>query len=549
MNVRKGPKYCAQPTGVVEGSGGPFISWHTSGFDGSEQPYSMYVPSGYDASRGWPLVISLHGHSADHVLNMRRVLGRGNAPDEPDCRAKMCFPKMPDVDFLIASPYGFGSIWYDGPAERDVLDVLADVRSKYNVDPDRIFLTGLSMGGEGTWSLATRYPHLFAAIAPVCPPMDHRLHAVGRGPVLDFEQQVYDAYTPYHHLRNLIHVPMKVFHGDADPTVPVDHSRKMVERARELGCHVRYVEYPGVGHNAWDPAYEDGAIFHWFKLLKRIERPATVEFATPSLRWPRSYWLRIDQIEARPGNAVIRADAVGDRTIKIITDNVAAFTILLDEAPVDRSECLRVVLNSEEIYHGVPTLSELSFGEVETGLIKRAGLEGPVPDAFRDRYLLVYGSNNDHTGVYEASRELVSAMADPDEWADIHIPVKSDVEVSDEDLRTYNIILFGNPATNSLIRRVNDDLPVRFAEGGIVSGRRHIPTDDAGLLVVYPNPICQDRYVVIIGGNTPETLKTAAFYRYAPDYVIFEPGRDDQDRPRVLDSGTFSNRWGIGNRG
>jgi len=94
------------PSGAVKDKGGPMVRHHRSIFDGSTQPYAIYVPASYTPESKWPLVISLHGYSSDHVLNLRRVFGMGNKPDETDDEYKRHFPPFPEIGFIVASPYG-----------------------------------------------------------------------------------------------------------------------------------------------------------------------------------------------------------------------------------------------------------------------------------------------------------------------------------------------------------------------------------------------------------------------------------------------------------
>lgn len=544
LSIRVGRKFCSEPEGCVSEDGGPSIRWHESSFDESMQPYAIYVPSAYDSARSWPLVISLHGYSSDHVLNLRRVFGRGNSPDEPDNVAKSYFPQMPEIDFIVASPYGFGSMWYEGCAETDVIDVIVDVCSNYNIDPDRIYLTGLSMGGYGTWRIAARYPDLFAAIAPVCSPTDS-WHVLSQSSTLPaFADDIVAAGSPVALARNLLHLPAKVFHGAEDDVVSVHNSREMVHRLREVGAQVEYVEYPEVKHNAWDYTYTDCSIFDWFKDFKRVDRPRTVDFSTPSLRWSSAYWVTILQIYKRPLPADVRADVLVDNVIRIVSQNVQAVMLKLDRAPIDRQSEVTVLWNGVEAYRGVPDSDSIILGDVESGVRKRPGLEGPVGDAFNDRYLLVYGTAGDDSGMVRAGRAAAEEAANTGEWSDIEIPIKPDWDVTPEEILTHNLILIGNATSNDLIAKINNYLPVHFEPGGIKSGRRFVSGKDLGIIVVYPNPLNPEKYVVILGGQSPETIRKAVENRrYAPDYVIFDDSTDFGKSDTVLDWGYFNNSW------
>ena len=133
---------------------------------------------------------------------------------------------------------------YAGPAETDVLDVIADVRRAYRIDPGRIYLTGHSMGGFGTWSVAMSHPELFAAIAPV---------SGGGNPA---------------GMARIAKIPELVVHGDNDKTVPVERSRTMVAAAKAQGVEIKYIEIPGGDHMS-APTRTFTDVFDWFDAHKR----------------------------------------------------------------------------------------------------------------------------------------------------------------------------------------------------------------------------------------------------------------------------------------
>lgn len=148
---------------------GPQVLTFFSDVDDTEQPYGLYLPPDYDATKAYPLVISLHGAGSNHRLNLRRVFGKSNADGENDVEASRYFPEWEDVDYIVASPFARGTVGYQGVAEKDVMDVIADVKRRFSIDENRMYLTGLSMGGGGTLWIGLTRPDLWAAIAPVCP--------------------------------------------------------------------------------------------------------------------------------------------------------------------------------------------------------------------------------------------------------------------------------------------------------------------------------------------------------------------------------------------
>ena len=147
------------------------------------------------------------------------------------------------MDFIVASPQcPKTDLWWK---PKIVAGLVNEVIAQHSADKDRVYLTGLSQGGFGTWATAAAYPKKFAAIAPVC----------GGGKV-EWAKQ-------YGKL------PIWNFHGDADFVVPPRLSRIMVQAIKKAGGNVKYTEYPGVGHNSWNKAYDDPKLYEWFLSHKR----------------------------------------------------------------------------------------------------------------------------------------------------------------------------------------------------------------------------------------------------------------------------------------
>lgn len=187
--------------------------------------YLLYQP---DEASTWPLVLFLHGmgeRGSDTSLVKVHGLPARIEAGEP-------FP------FIMAAPQcPLTATW---PEMVEDLNALLDhLLATYRVDPRRVYLTGLSMGGYGTWYLASRYPERFAAIAPIC----------GGGLRWMAER-----------LKNM---PIWVFHGDADTVVPISESQKMVDALRTAGSKVRFTVYPGVGHDSWTATYANPELYDW----------------------------------------------------------------------------------------------------------------------------------------------------------------------------------------------------------------------------------------------------------------------------------------------
>jgi poly(3-hydroxybutyrate) depolymerase len=251
---------------------GVLVKAYRADWDGTLQPYALYVPRGYDPGKPWPLIVALHGAYSNPLHNLRRVFGLDNRPGETDDEAARNPLPLPDLPALVVSPFGRGELMgYDGLGEEDVMRVIADVRRAYHIDPQRMTLTGLSMGGGGAWAIGLRHPEMFAALAPVCAISDFvRMVPPAEAPFYDLPQL--EALSPPAIAQNAAHMQVMIFHGADDPTVPVQDSRKMAARYQALGWlgkNVSYTEYPGVKHEAWIPAYKGAALLRRLAAIHR----------------------------------------------------------------------------------------------------------------------------------------------------------------------------------------------------------------------------------------------------------------------------------------
>lgn len=216
--------------------------------------YRLLTPAKIEPGKKYPLVVFLHG--------------AGERGDDDKAQLKylptwMAEPKMREKYpcFLLAPQVPNNEKWSDSPWDKRTSQPLPEKMSKSmmltvgildelikseSIDTDRLYLTGLSMGGYGTWDLAERMPKRFAAVVPVC----------GGGDDTKADR--------------LVGIPLWAWHGDADPAVPVERSRQMIEAIKKAGGAPKYTELPGVGHDSWTKAYTDpdGAIPWMFQQKK-----------------------------------------------------------------------------------------------------------------------------------------------------------------------------------------------------------------------------------------------------------------------------------------
>lgn len=202
--------------------------------------YLLWLPDGYDdAERPWPLIMFLHGRGerGDDVTDVARQGLPRRLADGLTLPAIVAAPQCPELsDWTLH--------------DDDVLALVDELSATYTVDPDRVYLTGLSMGGRGAWRLAATHPERWAALATIC----------GRRP--DAVRRLPDAQP-------LVGMPIWVFHGAKDDVVPISESQELVDALREYGAEIRFTVYPDAGHDSWTAAYADPQLYEWLFAQKR----------------------------------------------------------------------------------------------------------------------------------------------------------------------------------------------------------------------------------------------------------------------------------------
>jgi predicted peptidase len=199
--------------------------------------YVVFVPEEYKGDKAFPVILFLHGAGERGSDGLKQAsVGLGKAIRNK-LKLNEAFP------FIAVFPQCVKNWTAGAPDAKNGLAILDEVEKTYKTDKSQVYLTGLSLGGYGTWSIAAAYPDRWAAIVPVC----------GGGSPKTAEK--------------IKDIPCWCFHGDADTAVPVQRSRDMIDALKKAGAAPHYTEYPGVGHNSWDNAYGTPELYAW--LLKQ----------------------------------------------------------------------------------------------------------------------------------------------------------------------------------------------------------------------------------------------------------------------------------------
>jgi predicted peptidase len=230
---------------MIQGASTGFVD-RTVSAEQDEYRYQVYVPPDYTENEKWPLIFFFHGEGESGTDGTAQThMGIGPAirrhPEQYRC--------------LVVMPQSrVRRSWGDPEMEMQAFAALQQTAEEFNVDNDRIYLTGISSGGNAAWYFAAKYPDLFAAVVPMA----------GDCPYPGLSDEQYEAIAA-----SLGQTPIWVFHGQADDIINVAEPRKLVEILRKVEANVRYTEYEGVGHGSWEVAYEEPDLIPWLLSQRR----------------------------------------------------------------------------------------------------------------------------------------------------------------------------------------------------------------------------------------------------------------------------------------
>lgn len=215
--------------------------------------YQVFVPANWDPHQKWPVILFLHGageRGDDGLLQTDVGIGHALRTHAVDWPLVVVMPQCRR-----------DKVWTDPDMQAQALAALDESMKEFHGDHKRVYLTGLSMGGYGTWDLATKFPPRFAALVVICGGIEPLKDWPRLRVTLADDPKIADPFAEA--ARRIGKIPVWIFHGAADPAVPVEQSRKMVAALKAVNDNVRYTEYPGVGHNSWDAAYAEPELAKW----------------------------------------------------------------------------------------------------------------------------------------------------------------------------------------------------------------------------------------------------------------------------------------------
>ncbi|MFK8110568.1 MAG: prolyl oligopeptidase family serine peptidase [Rubripirellula sp.] len=546
--------------GLSGGSGQQLIvGGYTSKIDGSFQPYGLVVPSGLTPGDSRPRRLDLWFHGRGETLSEVAFLSKQQVD------AGQYTPS----DTFVLHPYGRYSNAFKFAGEVDVLEALEHVQSHLPVDPDRISVRGFSMGGAACWQLATHYADRWFAANPGAgfSETPEFLRFFQNEPVSesasDFEKTLWQLYDCPPWAINLSNCPTVAYSGEIDRQKQA--ADVMEATLEELNVDMLHVIGPNTAHKIHpDSKLEIEARMSALARHATGAAPRNVEFATVTLRYHRMHWLDVRGLEQHWKPSRVSAVIRGDNVIEAETANVSRlrFDFASGQWPGSASGGVEVLIDGNKL-SGPPVRSDRSWtwelakeggvwkvaGDAE-GLLKRPELQGPIDDAFMDSFLFVLPSGKSKDAAVQKWVEAESHHA-MREWrrhfrGDVRS--KLDTELTKEDIRSANIVCFGDGDSNAVIARVMKSLPVSWTSESIAIGNAKTSAAGHVPILVYPNPLNANRYIVLNSGFTfreYDYLNNARQTPKLPDWALVDIREGATTRfPGIIrHAGFFNESW------
>ena len=538
---------------------------YVSKIDGSVQPYGLVVPPSYQP-----------GSPREHRLDLW-YHGRGEKLSEVSfLNQRLTQPgRFTPKDTIVLHPYGRYSNANHFAGEIDTFEALDHVKKYYPIDENRIVVRGFSMGGAACWNFAVHYSGMWAAAAPGAgfseTPEFLRVFQKEEIKPTWYERKLLHMYDCTDWAINLSNCPTVAYSGEIDRQKQA--ADIMAEAMAREGLDMVHIIGPKTGHTYHPEAKKE--IDRRIDAIARIGRnpiPKRVQFTTFTLRYNKMHWVTVDALEEHWERARVDAMLLDRFRVSIKTTNVTALTLTMPpgSCPLDNTTP-PVVLIDGEIIKAAPVKSDRSWNASfhwtkkgwtagalpEDKLRKRHGLQGPIDDAFMDSFVMVQptGKANDFAVAKWVFEEKKHAIEHWRKQFRAELKVKKDTDISDEDIRTKNLILWGDPSSNKVLGKILKDLPLKWDGKTIRLGnnKKWIYNWTGSHLVpamIFPNPLNPKKYVVLNSCFTYreyDYLNNARQVPKLPDWAIYDinvPGTS-QRPAAVVEAGFFDENWEV----
>lgn len=542
---------------------GPVLRGYISKIDSSVQPYWLVVPKDYDfaGQTNHRLDVWWHGRG--------ETLSEANFMAYPASAAGI----IPAPGAFILHPYGRYCNANKFAGEVDTFECLDHVQKHYRIDRNRLVARGFSMGGAACWQFATHYPTLWCAAAPGAgfaetPEFLDVFQKEKLSPTW-YEKKLWHLYNATDYALNLFNLPTVAYSGENDSQKQA--ADVMAREMKKVGLDLVHIIGPKTGHS-----YEPSAKLEINQRIDAIVQKGKPQdrkefkFVTYTLRYNQCGPITLTGLGKHWERASVEGIRDDDkRQLRLKTSNVTSMIVHLPD-PGHMAKPLpgyQVVIDDTVLGgNGMPTRTEQGTqlkciknpeGKWETvqnletnHLRKLPGLQGPIDDAFLDSLVNVAPTGqpmNAKVGSW-VEKELKHATEHWRKQFRGDAPLKKDTAITEEDIRTSNLVLWGDPKSNAILAKIADRLPIKWTDQGVQVANQ---TFDAGShvpVLIYPNPLNLQKYVVLNSGFTfreYDHLNNARQVPKLPDYAVIDITTPPNSRypGKIVRAGFFGERW------
>lgn len=539
---------------------GLVVRAYRSKVDGSVQPYGMVIPESYS---GAPSRLDFWCHGRGETLSELSFLdqrmhqtGQINPPNT-----------------LVLHLYGRYCCANKLVGEVDLFEALAHAKKSYSVDDDRLVIRGFSMGGAAVWQFATHFPGLFCAATPGAGFSEtpeflgsFQNEDVRNAP--EWQKTLWHMYNATDYALNLANLPTIAYSGEIDKQ---KQAADVMEREmKKEGLELEHLIGPQTAHKLHpDSLAEIERKLEAIVSRGRDRAPAEIHFTTWTLAYHRMKWVIIDGMGEHWKRARVDAKLAGVSGIEVKTSNVTGLTLQFEagHAPFEAFQPVSVTLDGVKLTAGKPKSDGswsarftkrdgkwiIGGSDAAPGtLAKTHGLQGPVDDALMDAFVFVMPTGqpmNEAVGKW-VTAESQRAVREWQRHFRGDAPQKKDSEINDADIAGRNLILWGDPSSNAVLKKIADRLPVKWTSEGIeVEGKKYAAGEHVPILI-YPNPLNPKRYVVLNSGFTYreyDYLNNARQVPKLPDWAVVDlrTPPDAVNPGKVVAADFFDEAWQV----
>ncbi len=537
---------------------GLVVRAYRSKIDGSVQPYGMIIPESYS---GAPTRLDAWCHGRGETLSELAFL------DQRRKQAGQITPK----GVLVLHPYGRYCCANKFAGEIDLIEAIDHASKFYAIDEDRIIVRGFSMGGAAAWQFAVNYADKWCGANPGAGFAEtpeflggYQSEDVSGAPW--YQQKLWHWYNSTDNALNLENCPTVAYSGEIDKQ---KQAADMMEKAlRGENVDLLHIIGPQTAHKIHpDSLIEIEKRLASIAAIGRNRAPKEIHLSTWFLRYNHMFWVTVDALEEHWVRGRIHARITGPSEITIKLQNISAFTLDMPSGhcplpllykpvvsidgqllEVTRPKLDRSWLVHFQLKNGKWTQTLDNEGDGK--LVKKHGLEGPIDDAFMDKFLFVKPTKAGASEKVDAwaKAELERAQFEWRRQFRGDAPTKDDTAVSDADIAANNLVLWGDPQSNAVLAKIADKLPIQWSKDKLVANGKTYDAATSAPVLIYPNPLNPTKYVVINSGFTYreyDYLNNARQVAKLPDWAVIDltKPKTSQAPGGISDAGFFGESW------